>query len=44
MNLLKNNNDSDFSLLILEGLTRQKGFDMELATKAFERYRRVYQD
>ena len=30
------NNDSDFSLFILEGLTGQKGFDLELATKAYE--------
>ena len=30
------NNDSDFSLFILEGLTGQKGFDIELATKAYE--------
>ena len=36
MNLLKTNNDSDFSLLILEGLTGQKGFDMELAARAYE--------
>lgn len=30
------NNDSDFSLFILEGLTSKKGFDVELATKAFK--------
>ena len=33
---IEENNDSDFSLFILEGLTGQKGFDMELATKAYE--------
>ena len=33
---IEENNDSDFSLFILEGLTGQKGFDIELATKAYE--------
>ena len=33
---IEDNNDSDFSLFILEGLTNQKGFDLELATKAYE--------
>ena len=33
---IEENNDSDFSLFILEGLTGQKGFDLELATKAYE--------
>ena len=32
---IEENNDSDFSLFILEGLTSQKGFDMELASKAY---------
>lgn len=30
------NNNSDFALFMLEGLTGQKGFDLELATKAYE--------
>ena len=33
---IKTNNDSDFSLFVLEGLTSQKGFDVELASKAFK--------
>lgn len=33
---IEENNDSDFSLFILEGLTGQKGFDLELATKAYK--------
>ena len=33
---IEENNDSDFSLFILEGLMGQKSFDLELATKAFE--------
>ena len=33
---IEENNDSDFSLFILEGLTGQKGFDLELASKAYE--------
>ena len=33
---IQENNDSDFSLFILEGLTSQKSFDLELATKAYE--------
>jgi len=33
---IQENNNSDFSLFILEGLTSQKGFDLELATKAYE--------
>jgi peroxiredoxin len=34
---IETNNDSDFSLLILDGLTSQKGFDMKLAANAFKR-------
>ena len=33
---IKTNNDSDFSLFVLEGLTSQKGFDVELAFNAFK--------
>ncbi len=33
---IKTNNDSDFSLFVLEGLTSQKGFDVELASNAFK--------
>lgn len=33
---IKTNNDSDFSLFVLEGLTSQKGFDIELASNAFK--------
>jgi len=33
---IQENNDSDFSLFILEGLTSQKGFDLELASKAYK--------
>lgn len=33
---IKTNNDSDFSLFVLEGLTNQKGFDVELASNAFK--------
>jgi len=33
---IKTNNDSDFSLFVLEGLTSQKGFDVELASSAFK--------
>jgi len=33
---IEENNDSDFSLFILEGLTSQKGFDLELASKAYK--------
>ena len=33
---IKTNNGSDFSLFILDGLTSQKGFDYEMATKAYK--------
>ena len=33
---IETNNNSDFSLYILEGLTSQKGFDVELASNAFK--------
>ncbi|MGB1392687.1 MAG: redoxin domain-containing protein [Flavobacteriaceae bacterium] len=33
---IKTNNNSDFSLFVLEGLTNQKGFDVELASNAFK--------
>ncbi len=33
---IKTNNDSDFSLFVLEGLTSQKEFDVELASNAFK--------
>jgi len=33
---IETNNNSDFSLFILDGLTNQKGFDVELASKAFK--------
>ena len=33
---IKTNNDSDFSLFVLEGLTSQKGFDVESASNAFK--------
>ena len=33
---IKTNNDSDFSLFVLEGLTSQKGFDVEFASNAFK--------
>lgn len=34
---IEDNNDSDFSLFILEGLTSQKRFDLELAAKAYKK-------
>jgi len=34
---IEENNDSDFSLFILDGLTSQKGFDLELAAKAYKK-------
>lgn len=33
---IKTNNNSDFSLFVLEGLTSQKEFDVELASNAFK--------
>ena len=33
---IETNNNSDFSLYILDGLTSQKGFDLELADSAFK--------
>ena len=33
---IETNTDSDFSLYVLEGLTSQKGFDVELASNAFK--------
>ena len=33
---IETNNNSDFSLYILDGLTNQKGFDLELADSAFK--------
>ena len=33
---IETNTDSDFSLFVLEGLTSQKGFDVELASNAFK--------
>ena len=33
---IETNTDSDFSLFILDGLTSQKGFDVELASNAFK--------
>ena len=33
---IESNNNSDFSLYILEGLTSQKGFDVEMANKAYQ--------
>ena len=34
---IETNTDSDFALYVLDGLTSQKGFDVELASKAFKR-------
>ena len=34
---IETNTESDFALYVLDGLTSQKGFDVELASKAFKR-------
>jgi peroxiredoxin len=36
LNFLKQNPDSDFSLMLLDGITGQQGFDVKMASEVFE--------